>query len=52
MRVEIVQSENVSELDKLINACIQDRKVDDIKFSTIKLEDEKIQYIALIMLGM
>jgi len=52
MRVEIVQSENISDLDKLINACIQDRKVDDIKPSSIVLENGKIQYVALIMLGM
>ncbi len=50
MKVEIVQSENVSELDKLINACIQDRKVVDIKPSSILLDNEKIQYMALIML--
>lgn len=29
MKVEIVQSENISELDELINACITDREVVD-----------------------
>ena len=50
MKVEIVQSENISELDKLINACIQDRKVVDIKPSSILLDNGKIQYMAMIML--
>ena len=50
MKVEIVQSENISELDKLINECIQVRKVHDIKLSAIPLEDNKVQYTALIML--
>lgn len=52
MRVEIVQSENISDLDKLINACIQDRKVVDIKLSSVVLENGKSQHIALIMLGL
>ena len=51
MKVEIVQSENVSELDKLINECIKVRKVEDIKLSVIELGDGKIQYTALIMLA-
>ncbi len=50
MKVEIVQSENISELDELINACITDRNVVDIKLSTISLHNGKIQYLALIML--
>ncbi len=51
MKVEIVQSDNVAELDKLINACIQDRKVDDIKLSSLLVENNKVQYTALIMLS-
>jgi hypothetical protein len=51
MKVEIVQSENISELDKLINACIQDRKIEDIKLSSTILDSGKIQYTALIMIG-
>lgn len=50
MKVEIVQSENISELDELINACITDREVVDIKLSTISPHNGKIQYLALIML--
>lgn len=51
MKVEIVQSDSLSELDKLINACIQDRKVEDIKFSTVVLENNVMQYTALIMIS-
>lgn len=51
MKVEIVQSDNVAELDKLINACIQDRKVDDIKLSSLLVENNKVQYTALIMIS-
>ncbi|MDH3278354.1 MAG: hypothetical protein OEM21_09690 [Nitrosopumilus sp.] len=50
MKVEIVQSESKSELDNLINSCIQDRDVEDIKLSATLLADNKIQYTALIML--
>ncbi|WP_185736601.1 hypothetical protein [Candidatus Nitrosopumilus sp. SW] len=49
MKVEIVQSDSISELDKLINACIQNRKVNDIKLSTVT-KDESILYTSLIML--
>ena len=50
MKVEIVESDNKSELDDLINACIQDRDVFDIKLTATALPQEKIQYTALIML--
>ncbi|AJM92888.1 MULTISPECIES: hypothetical protein [Nitrosopumilus] len=51
MKVEIVQSESVSELDEMINECIQSRKVEDIKLSTTMLDNGKVQYVALIMLA-
>lgn len=51
MKVEIVQAETISELDRLINSVIQDRKVTDIKLTTTVLSSDKIQYTALIMLG-
>lgn len=50
MKVEIVQSDNIAELDKLINACIQNRKVEDIKISTSVIDEQKVLYTALIML--
>ena len=50
MKVEIVESDSKPELDDLINACIQDRDVFDIKLSTSVLHGGKIQYTALIML--
>jgi len=50
MKVEIVESDNKSELDDLINTCIQDRDVFDIKLTTSVLHEGKIQYTALIML--
>ena len=49
IKVEIVESDNKSELDRLINACIQDRDVFDIKLATV-LHQGKIQYTALIIL--
>ena len=51
MKVEIVQADNIGELDRLINSCIQDRKIHDIKLTTTALSENKIQYTALIMLG-
>jgi len=50
MKVEIVESDNKSELDSLINACIQDRDVLDVKLNVIVLPEGKTQYTALIML--
>jgi hypothetical protein len=50
MKVEIVQAETISELDRLINSVIQNRKVSDIKLSTTVLSEDKILYTALIIL--
>ena len=50
MKVEIVESENKSELDSLINACIQDRDVYDIKLTTTLVHEAKIRYTAMILL--
>ena len=50
MKVEIVESNSKSELDSLINSCIQDRDVQDIKLTTSVLHDGKIRYTAMIML--
>ena len=50
MKVEIVESDNKSELDNLINECIQDRDIFDIKLATTVLHEGKIQYTALILL--
>ncbi len=50
MKVEVIQSESVSELDSLINTCIQKRKVHDIKLTTAVLPDGKIIYTSVIML--
>lgn len=49
MKVEIVESDSKSEIDSLINECIQDRDVFDIKLTTV-LHEEKILYTALILL--
>ncbi|MHA7734759.1 hypothetical protein [Nitrosopumilus sp. S6] len=49
MKVEIIQSNDKSELDDLINTCIQDRSVSDIKLTTTALQDNTIQYTAMIM---
>lgn len=51
MKVEIVQAENIRELDSIINTCIKDRKVHDIKLTTTVLSENIIQYTALIMFG-
>ena len=51
MKVEIVEAETISELDRLVNSVIQDRKISDIKLATTLLADSKIKYTALIMLG-
>ena len=50
MKVELVHSDNISELDSLINSCIQNRKVHDIKITSEIFPNGKIQYVALIML--
>ena len=46
--IETIQTENLSHLDTLINEVIEQRKVIDIKLSTI-LFQEKILYTALVM---
>jgi len=51
MKVEVVQTESISELDLLINSVIHDRRVSDIKFTTAVLSEDKIIYTAIIMLG-
>ncbi len=51
MKVEIIQTEDIAELDRLINTCIQDRAVSDIKLISDVLTNGKVKYTALIMLG-
>lgn len=51
MKVEIIQSQDKSELDNLINACVQDRDVRDIKLTTAVLSNNVVQHTALIMLN-
>ena len=50
MKVEIVEADNKSELDTLINSCIQDRDVFDIKLTTSILHEGTILYTAMILL--
>lgn len=49
MKIETVQTEEVSQLDKLINEVIEQRKVIDIKLTTTVFQ-EKILYTALVIL--
>ena len=49
MLVETIQTEDLSQLDKLINEIIEQRKVVDIKLSVTPFQ-EKLVYNALIML--
>jgi hypothetical protein len=49
MQVETVQTEELSQLDKLINEVIEQRKVVDIKLTT-SIFQEKILYTALVIL--
>ena len=49
MKVEMVESDNKSELDNLINTCIKDRDIKDIKLIVTALHEGKIQYTALII---
>lgn len=49
MHVETVQTEELSQLDKLVNEIIEQRKVVDIKLTTTVFQ-EKIQYTALVIL--
>ena len=49
MHIETIQTEELSQLDKLINETIEQRTVFDIKL-TVTPYQEKVLYIALIML--
>lgn len=49
MHVETIQTEELSQLDKLINEVIEQRKVVDIKLTTTVFQ-EKILYTALVIL--
>ena len=49
MRVETIQTEGVSQLDKLVNEVIEQRKVVDIKL-TITVFQDKLLYTALVVL--
>ena len=48
MQVETIQTEELSQLDKLINEVIEQRRIIDIKLTTIVFQ-EKIIYTALVM---
>lgn len=48
MQVETIQTEELSQLDKLINEVVEQRRIIDIKLTTIAFQ-EKIIYTALIM---
>ena len=49
MQVETVHTEELSQLDKLINEVIEQRKIVDIKLSTTVFQ-EKVLYTALVIL--
>ena len=49
MRVETIQTEEISQLDKLVNEVIEQRKVVDIKLTTTVFQD-KILYTSLVLL--
>ena len=49
MRVETIQTEDLAQLDKLVNEVIEQRNVSDIKLTTTVFQ-EKILYTALVML--
>ena len=49
MQVETVQTEELSQLDKLVNEVIEQRRVVDIKLTTTAFQ-EKIVYTALVLL--
>ena len=51
MKVEIVEAQTISELDKLINSCVESRTVSDIKLSTTLMHDNSIKYTALIIMN-
>ena len=47
-RVETVQTEEISQLDKLVNEIIEQRKVIDVKLTTTVFQG-KILYTALVL---
>ena len=49
MKIETVQTDDLTHLDKLVNEIIEQRKVIDVKISTTVFQ-EKILYTALVML--
>ena len=48
MKIETIQTDNLSQLDVLINEVVEQRRVVDIKLSPIVFQ-EKILYTALVM---
>ena len=46
--METIQTEEISQLDKLVNEVIEQRKVIDVKLTTTVFQ-EKVLYTALIM---
>ena len=48
MKAETIQTEELSQLDKLVNEIIEQRKVVDIKLNTTVFQ-EKILYTALVI---
>lgn len=48
MRVETIQTEELSQLDKLVNEVINQRNVVDIKLTTTIFQ-EKLLYTALVL---
>lgn len=49
MHIETIQTEELSQLDKLVNEVIEQRKILDIKLTTTVFQ-EKILYTSLIIL--
>ena len=49
MKVEVVQTEELSQLDKLVNEVIEQRKIVDVKLTTTVFQ-EKILYTVLVLL--
>lgn len=49
MQIETVQTEELAQLDKLVNEIIEQRNVVDIKLTTTVFQ-EKILYTALVLL--
>jgi len=49
MKIETIQTEELSQLDKLVNEVVEQRKIIDIKLTTTVFQ-EKILYTALVMI--